>query len=289
MKTVPRGALGTANFNSGYGLLPTGQIDPQGLLDTFKNCNGQWIDTAHHYGPAEEQVGLFLRTQTVTHDRFAVVSKFLPQNWRSEAELSVQRLGGHLRYLLWHNYNASQEELLEKLRPEIASFASAHNIAIGASTYGASGVEAAISTDFFEAIELEYNCLNPWALKASKKFTGQIFIRSALQKGFLTSTFWHSPRAVHQNAGSNEKLNLVGRTLLELANSISISLEELALRYVASTTSKEVILFGADNNDQVEQNMKWLGGEHLTSSLIAQVQSITSALEPSDTDIRQWK
>lgn len=133
-----------------------------------------------------------------------------------------------------------------------------HNFRFGASTYGFHDANKAILSDYFDFVEIEFNLLN-WkaqynlfTIAAANKVN--LILRSILARGFLVR---------------NEK-----SPFHDLARKHEIPIDEMALRYIREFVNWETVLIGAENSEQLLNNVQNLSKLFLPFDLITELKEI---------------
>lgn len=258
MSVVSKLVLGTVQFGLDYGINNlsgrVSQSEVGALLDLAYKGGIRILDTSAAYGNSETVLGNFLSN---SKQNFKVISKY-PQSidgvetafFNSLNCLRLEKIYGYLVhhfdfYLLhpqiWEDMKKMKERgLVER---------------IGFSLYTVSQLQYLLDHKVnFDILQFPYNLLDrqfgPY-LSELQRAGVEIHTRSA----FLQGLFF---KDIHKLTSRLSPLIKYLEILHEYCDINSISMEQLALSYVASNPHIDGVLIGVDNRQQLQANMEAL-------------------------------
>jgi aryl-alcohol dehydrogenase-like predicted oxidoreductase len=243
------------------------------VLEAAYNSGIRYFDTAPGYGLAEALVVEWLQTKddksieiatkwgytyTANFDQNAIIHE--------EKEHSISKLNEQwnfskqlLPYLKVYQIHSATLEtgVLEnkQVLEQLAFLKKEHNLKIGVTTTGTNQVEVikkALTAlvdgeQIFDLFQVTYNFLDQSLLAISKELTSQnksIVIKEALANGRIFK---------NENYPHYNKMY----TILEnLAQKYAVGVDAISLKYCEQTIPKSVVLSGASNVKQLEENLK---------------------------------
>lgn len=279
MELIDRIILGSANFGQPYGIIQNKEIKPSEIMDEAWGLGIRWIDTARSYGPSERIIQRQIRNNM--EQDWKVISKFRFGNFYDDIEMSRDILGQNLKIELIHNYKQAHA-----IPDGVYTSKTFDGIYVGASTYGLE--DAKDASGKFSFVEIEYNALNPMILDGLRPTDCQVILRSVLQKGFLTETSTREQRQFHPDSDINSQLLLARIELQQIASDNRMSLQDLALKFVAQTTEREMIILGAHEVGQLTRNIEAMTCDPIDEECISRIREAVGYLPPEATDLRNW-
>lgn len=251
--------LGTVQFGLDYGVANTtgrpSQETVNRMLATAFDAGVNTLDTASMYNQAESVLGRALGDLGM-RDRIFICSKARPHEdasgtpeeqitaaaERSLRVLGVERIG---LYLL-HGYHALPYVGALHRKREAGDIG-----AVGVSVYSVEEALGAIATPGVAAIQhpvsvLDQRFLRAGVLERAAEAGVAIFARSVYLQGVVTM-------AVPELPAPMAELGWILTRLRELAGDLTI--EELALRYVASLSGVTGVVVGMETHEQMERNL----------------------------------
>ena len=251
--------LGTVQFGLDYGVANTtgqpSQTTVNRMLATAFEAGVNTLDTASMYNQAESVLGRALGDLGM-RDRIFICSKARPHEEasgtpeeqitaaveRSLRVLGVERIG---LYLL-HGYHALPYVGALHRKREAGDIG-----AVGVSVYSVEEALEAIDTPGIDAIQhpvsvLDQRFLRAGVLERAAEAGVAIFARSVYLQGVVTM-------AVPELPAPMAELGWILTRLRELAGDLTI--EELALRYVASLSGVTGVVVGMETHEQMERNL----------------------------------
>ena len=251
--------LGTVQFGLDYGVANTtgqpSQTTVNRMLATAFEAGVNTLDTASMYNQAESVLGRALGDLGM-RDRIFICSKARPHEEasgtpeeqitaaveRSLRVLGVERIG---LYLL-HGYHALPYVGALHRKLEAGDIG-----AVGVSVYSVEEALGAIATPGIDAIQhpvsvLDQRFLRAGVLERAAEAGVAIFARSVYLQGVVTM-------AVPELPAPMADLGWILTRLRELAGDLTI--EELALRYVASLSGVTGVVVGMETHEQMERNL----------------------------------
>jgi aryl-alcohol dehydrogenase-like predicted oxidoreductase len=259
--------------NSEHSDLDTFKKHSFSVLEAAYNSGIRYFDTAPGYGLAEELVVEWLRTKedrsieiatkwgytyTANFDKNATVHEVkehsvskLNEQWNFSKQL--------LPYLKVYQIHSATLEtgVLEntEVLEQLAFLKREHNLKIGLTTTGTNQVEVikkalAVLVDgeqIFDLFQVTYNFLDQSVLAISKELISQnksIVIKEALANGrvFRNKNYPH--------------YNKMYALLENLAQKNKVGVDAISLKYCEQTIPKSVVLSGASNTSQLNENLK---------------------------------
>ena len=251
--------LGTVQFGLDYGVANTtgkpSQTTVNRMLATAFEAGVNTLDTASMYNQAESVLGRALGDLGM-RDRIFICSKARPHEEasgtpeeqitaaveRSLRVLGVERIG---LYLL-HGYHALPYVGALHRKREAGDIG-----AVGVSVYSVEEALGAIATPGVDAIQhpvsvLDQRFLRAGVLDRAAEAGVATFARSVYLQGVVTM-------AVPELPAPMTELGWILTRLRELAGDLTI--EELALRYVASLSGVTGVVVGMETHEQMERNL----------------------------------
>ncbi len=267
--------LGTVQFGLDYGVANTtgkpDQATVNRMLATAFDAGVNTLDTASMYNDAETVLGRALGDLGM-RDRIFICSKARPHEEvtatpeeqitaaveRSLRVLGVERIG---LYLL-HGFQALPYVGALHRKREAGDIG-----AVGVSVYSVEEALGAIATPGIDAIQhplsiLDQRFLRAGVLQRAAEAGVAIFARSVYLQGVVTMAVPDLPKPIAE----------VGPTLTrlrELAGDLTI--EELALRYVASLGGVTGVVVGMETDEQMERNLAAVLAGPLDDGLLAAI------------------
>lgn len=260
--------LGTVQFGLTYGIQGNGQPEKQKVFEMLSRAIASGIDvldTAAAYGEAEQVLGDFFRAYPEQKECAGVVSKLKPDAFQSvpqaewaavaaeNARASLDRLGiEKLEAYLFHNASyIYDKEAVKALR-----FVREAGLAkrIGVSIYTPEEAMKALEYKEIEAIQIPYNAFDHRLdhcgfFRKAKDRGVLVFARSSLLQGLLMMNPEKLPEKVSFARPYIEKY-------LELCGKHRVSPLEAAVGYVGNKREIDYVVFGVDNEIQLEQYIK---------------------------------
>ncbi|GAF97231.1 unnamed protein product, partial [marine sediment metagenome] len=259
--------LGTAQLGMAYGIANRkGKPGFDLSLDIVKTAwksGVRFFDTAQAYGDSEEVLGkCFKELKDITGDEQpAVVSKLDPDIHPSKIEVilykvdeSIERLGvDHLWGLMLH-----RESLLEqrgKVLSQIASKLKLENKIknFGVSVYSPEKAIEALNMDEIDIIQAPFNVFDQRAFEfgvfpLAEEKNKKVFIRSVYLQGLILLDVNQVPDKLAFSTEAVKRYN-------DFAKDFEISPKLLALAFVIQKARDAMIVIGAENPDQVKENI----------------------------------
>ena len=285
--------LGTVQFGLDYGVANTtgqpSQATVNRMLATAFEAGVNTLDTASMYDQAETVLGHALGDLGM-RDRIFICSKARPHAEasgtpeeqitaaveRSLRVLGVERIG---LYLL-HGYQALPYVGALHRKREAGDIG-----AVGVSVYSVEEALGAIATPGIAAIQhplsvLDQRFLRAGVLERAAEAGVAIFARSVYLQGIVTMAIPDLPEPIAE----------VGTTLArlrELAGELTI--EELALRYVASLGGVTGVVVGMETHEQMERNLAAVMAGPLDGSLLEAIRREVPDLPDEIINPGRWR
>lgn len=291
--------LGTVEIGIPYGIgvtsLPS-DAQAEHILKSAVEMGVTYIDTARGYGVAEERIG---KSGIGNSDGVIIGTKFgqflkqepnlhstdLEQRIREDIDASRKNLQQEVLELVqFHNeledYMDFSEmiEILQKLKDEQKV---RH---VGIATRGEAAALAAIATGFFETIQVAYSIADQRmaqrVLSAAQEKNISVINRSVLLKGALTPGRIKLSDALQPLKDAADKAD-------HIAQSIGISLPELAIRFAASHSAISNILIGTIKPDHLESAIAATQQEPLPKEVLEKLAALGIS-DPTQIDPAKW-
>ena len=253
---LSRLSLGTVQLGMEYGIAnKSGKPSMQKSCDILSAAveNGvNCFDTALAYGDSEMVLGACLGQEA--HVISKVSSKEF-ENLESKVKASLKRLNRERLYgLLLHdsgilkNWGQRERDKILKLKKNgmIKYF--------GLSIYEEEEFKRALEIDEITLIQVPFNLLDDRFIKyrweeRAEKGNRLLFVRSIYLQGLIFLGSRNLPEHLKEAQPALERLE-------ELAKEQKMTLPELAMDYVKYMAANAVILFGAEDKDQVVENIE---------------------------------
>lgn len=290
--------LGTVEIGLPYGIgktsLPSDQ-EADRILQSAVEMGITYIDTARAYGVAEERIG---KSGITKNPNILIGTKFgqfmkhdpdvhgaeLEKRIREDIDTSRRNLGQEtLQLVQFHNEledytNFSKViEILQKLKDEEVV---QH---VGVTTRGEAAARAALATGFFETIQLAYSILDQRMtdiLQEAKDAGVAVINRSVLLKGALTPNKEHLPPALTPLKDTAGKAQ-------GIADSLGISLPELAIRFASHHSAISTILIGTVKPHHLQTALEATQKEPLPQEIVDQCKAL-GLTDPLQVDPAKW-
>ena len=246
-------SIGSANFGQKYTLnkIMLNQKEVNKILDLAKNNMIFCIDTAEAYKKSETKIGNYIKNQNfkdwVITTKLTKNKKDLLKTFKkSENKLSVKPLN-----LLAHN---SESFLNNSFRKELIEIKKNENINIGVSIYNEKELVKVLDMFKPDIIQIPINILDKKfysnnVIKNLKKNNIKIQARSI----FFQGIFFRSNEYIKKNF-----LNIYKnvKILKDIAKKNNLSMNELALRFVAKIDGIDNFILGINSVEELKLNIK---------------------------------
>lgn len=252
--------LGTVQFGLNYGINNTrGKVPVQEvhrILDYAYSKGIMTLDTAAGYGDSEEIIGDYLVSNS--DKKFEIITKVNSSEVPLEKQLheSLRKLKvDKVEVLMLHSF-----ELYEKFKAQLPLFCQKNKRKffneLGVSVYTNEEVGVISSDPFIDRIQTPFNLLDN-ELKRGKRYAdikskGKIIdTRSVFLQGLFFKKTDELPTNLYPLIKPLEKLK-------KIAESKSLTMEELAISYAFSMDFIDNVLIGVDSLDQLKDNLNVL-------------------------------
>jgi len=251
--------LGTVQFGLNYGIANTkGKPSQQMVNDIIDYVCAEEIncfDTAQAYGNSQVVLGVSLNEKKNNFIISKLKSELFKSNAIEEVKKSLKDLNAESLFaLLLHDskllatWNAKDSLMVEQLicSKKIKYF--------GVSIYTQEDFDLAIENDNISFIQIPFNLFDQraiehnWFIRAKQK-NKLIFIRSIFLQGLLLmgkNTIPQKLASIHQYIDKLERLCF----------EYGLTRSQLSLSFVDTIAKDSLLLFGCDNLDQAQQNVK---------------------------------
>ncbi len=274
--------LGTVQLGLDYGIAnKEGKPDEEkafGILDTAFATGINCLDTASDYGDSEKVIGKYLSLRKKKRHDLVIVTKFKLGNIsQSDAETkmlksvekSLERLNtNYLDILLMHDaneyslYGDKVTKVFERLLAE-GTIRKA-----GASCYKFNEIESMTDLDIFQAFQIPVNLLDMRITRGNgsvKLKNKLVFARSV----FLQGLFFLDPSTLKGNLKEIDKYLVKIR---DIAREMKMPVSQLSVTYVNSLEYINSLVIGADNPEQVRENIKLFDHAPLDANIISSIE-----------------
>jgi len=280
-------SLGTVELGLDYGIRPTGadarpdQATASRLLNRALDLGINYIDTARLYGVSEEVVGRALRERRAEYVLATKVPVFADEGLAGEA--LKQRVTGAVHESLSALQTETVDIMMLHSPPSVAVLPQEiHEVLegfreqgairyLGVSVYGKEDALEAIECGQYDCIQIAYSLLDRRpegrALSAALEEDIGIVVRSVLLKGVLTHRAQMLPDAL-------APLKEAAGQLEALASKASLSLPEMAYRYVLAHPAAQTALVGTARLEELEAAIGYASRDPLPDDLIERVRGI---------------
>ena len=252
--------LGTVQFGLNYGInntrgkTPIQEVHP--ILNFAYSKGIMTLDTASGYGDSEEIIGDYLASNP--DKKFEIITKVNSSKISLEKQLheSLQKLKvDKVEVLMLHSF-----ELYEKFKSQLPLFCQKNKgkffNELGVSVYTNEEIGVISSDPVIDRIQTPFNLLDNelkrGEIYADIKSKGKIIdTRSVFLQGLFFKKTDELPTNLYPLIKPLEKLK-------KIAESKSLTMEELAIGYVVSMDFIDNVLIGVDSLDQLKDNLNVL-------------------------------
>jgi aryl-alcohol dehydrogenase-like predicted oxidoreductase len=258
--------LGTVQLGLNYGIANSEGKPDEGkafrIIDTAIKLGVNCLDTASGYGDSEKVIGKYFSAGMRRRSEIAIVTKFklgqikpveVESVMMKSVEQSLHNLNtDYLDVLLMHDakefsvYNKEITSVFEKLISD-GTIKMA-----GASCYNYREIEDMLKEDIYQTFQIPVNILDTRFTRGEgvqKLRNKLVFGRSV----FLQGLFFMDPI---QLKGNLKDIGKYITTMNEIATEMNITVAQLAMTYAKSLNYIDSLVIGADNPDQVIENVK---------------------------------
>lgn len=269
--------LGTVQLGLNYGVNnKSGKVSEEKAIEILRTAyeNGiRVLDTAEVYGSSHSVIGSFHKK--LPECKFLISTK-IPKNLDNACISSVVEKYcndlnvDNIEYLLFHSFESYEKN--EKIKLELEGLKKKNIISkIGVSVYTNEEALICINDNLIDSIQIPYNLLDnsysrgPVLVKA-KEMNKILHTRSA----FLQGLFFMNPTTVHSAYAT---LQPYISKLINICQSLEISMNDLALAYCFSKPQIDNVLIGVDSTDQLLRNFSSLTYK-LSETTISEIENI---------------
>ncbi len=304
---ISRLGIGTVQFGLDYGINnPKGKVPFSEILKIF-DLAAQYgvnlIDTSRFYGTSEKNIGLALEKLGLRKS-FVICTKLdISKNYKEKSDkeilkevddtlakslesLKVEKIPIYLLHLPEHRtfrdgliWNFLQEKQSEGLIGHLG-------VSIA---YGPKEALDALQDPVTEALQIPFNIFdqrwrNSGFFEEVNKISRELalFTRSSYLQGLLVMRMEDVPPEL--NAAKEYK-----HVLNEIAGELSMSVKELALRYVFSVESITSTIVGIDSSPQFEENLSIYNDGKLNPSVMRKIESAFQNIPENIVNPVFWK
>ena len=290
-------SLGTAQLGLNYGINnAAGKPDEEtafALLQTACDGGITVIDTSSDYGTSEEVVGKFFKQYKgkkptiVTkfkiepdHSKVAPISD-VRKNLREQVETSLERLGYSSLPLLMLHRESELFDYGDVLPRELEALKSEKMVdRVGVSLNGCTYVKDVLANDLYEAVQIPLNMMDTenvlhGGIDALDQKGVIVFIRSV----FLQGLFFRDPDTL-PDTGILSRAKEPLRKLRALAQEEGFSIAQIALTFMRDLAGVNSLVMGAENPDQVKQNIELANAPALSAQARARILDMFQDVDP---------
>lgn len=290
-------SLGTVQLGLDYGINnAAGKPSEEKAFELLQTaCEGgiSVIDTSSDYGTSEEVVGRFFKQYKgkkptiVTkfkieddHTKVAPLSAVRP-NLRRQVETSLERLGYDSLPILMLHRESELFDYGDTLAKELEALKAEKMVdRVGVSLNGCTYVKDVLENDLYEAVQIPLNMMDTNNVlhggidKLHEKGV-IVFIRSV----FLQGLFFRDTNTLPQTgllAEAKEPLERLHR----LAAEENMSVAQVAITFMRDLVGVNSLVLGADNAEQVKQNLELANAPALSDSARAKILDMFGDINP---------
>jgi len=292
--------LGSVQLGLRYGINSSGQPTEDETLEILEYAfaNGlNAIDTCPSYGDSERRIGKFIRGTDAR--ALFVITKLEAQDfpeeiWGDRRALS-EKIQRELDFSCWRlNLRTAPAYIVhfadEAFRDggiildELVKRKD-HILAVGTSLYTGDELERCIDDERIDMVELPFSILDrrlleSGLLRRARERGLMVFARSVYLQGLV----FMDPDRLPGNLGdAKEALDNVHHT----AHSHRMSIGELCLRYVLSVNGVTSLIVGADNLEQLKENIRMASLGPLDKAILKEIEGLPQ-MPRKLIDIRSW-
>lgn len=280
-------SLGTVELGMQYGIpvqgrhLKPSQVEAEAILNKALDLGINLIDTARAYGDSEAIIGRALASRR--HEYILASKVDYRQNPnRGNSTLHEQIVASVHESLdalqtdfidIMQIHSASAEVIRQGEVAEVLQQLQAEGIIrfIGVTVYGEEAALAAIRAGTYDCVQIAYSVLDrqpeTQILPEAMSSGVGVVARSVLLKGALTSRHMHLPPTLGE-------LQAAAKQMAALAERQSLTLTELAYRYVLSCPTVSTALVGASSREELETAAGFSGEPCLSINCLEEVRNI---------------
>ncbi|HLO82320.1 MAG TPA: aldo/keto reductase [Chitinophagaceae bacterium] len=280
---ISRLTLGTVQLGLNYGIANrAGQPDQSkshAILDAALKAGINTLDTAYDYGNAEAVIGGFLKSKA-EKPLLNIVSKFrieqehvgkmnlIRNDVYSKVRKSLSDLGIEKMpiYLFHQSKNQPLQSMGESISMILQELKRDGLIEKGGiSVDRPANMDLIIGNDCFECVQIPINIFDQELIRDNslvrlKERNKIVFARSI----FLQGLFFLAPGAL---TGNLKQAGIYLKNLRLLAEEAGLTVAELAFSFVRDLEGITSLLFGAEREEQVQQNFQLLNVPELSEKI----------------------
>lgn len=273
--------LGTANFDSAYGLQKTRDTVGNGLAPDLLRVAAESgfvaVDTSPKYGDAEAQISQENWRRPV-HTKLVSRERISTQIADSLARLQRDRVDV---YYLFHDPTSWGEGLHDLTTSEITLLRQ-HSAALGASVYTVEDFLTWGSQDGIEVVQFPLSIMNPAINEEVVSQLGRkpkLIARSVLIRGLIFD---------EAAARRDPEVYRFREALVNISQATGRALLELALGWIKSRSYLNYVVVGADSVEQLVEISETWSGISLGPDELSLIEAIPTPT-PRNSDLRKIK
>jgi len=287
--SLSRLALGTVQLGVDYGIANRDgkpSIDEAcKLLKVAQEMGIDTFDTAKAYGDSEKVLGECIggRGNFITKISSLDFENSLKESIDSSKEsLKTDRLFAVLLHDadILDRFDNSHSKEIDKFRDSFKYF--------GVSIYEDIEFKKSIKIDDISLIQIPFNILDIRAIRdgwidIAKEKNILLFIRSVYLQGLFFMDIDNLPKHLKEAKETLKRLTMI-------ADNLNLTLAQLSMSFVKSCTNDSIILFGAETNQQVEQNISDFDKLPILSrEIIDDILAISSDIDEDIYNPSKWR
>ena len=290
-------SLGTVQLGMDYGINNAGGKPTEEkafeLLQTAVDGGISVIDTSSDYGTSEEVVGKFFKQYKgkkptiVTkfkiendHTKVAPISD-VRKNLRTQVETSLERLGYDSLPILMLHRESELFDYGDVLPRELEALKAEKMVdRVGVSLNGCTYVKDVLANDLYEAVQIPLNMMDTQnvlhgGIDKLKEKGVIVFIRSV----FLQGLFFRDPETLPETGLLSQAKEPL-RRLHALAREEGLSVAQVAITFMRDLAGVNSLVLGAENPDQVRQNLELANAPALSASAREKILDMFGDINP---------
>lgn len=272
--------LGTAQFSGNYGIRNSNPVTNQiasNILNKASELGISTLDTSSAYGNAHQLIG--------QHQfKFKIHTKIKElANLENQFNLIQKNLNSNIIDVLYLHDSKMAYASISDLMP-LLNLKESRNVQLGISVYTLEEYRKSLDLGVFQYVQIPSNILdrrfNQYERKLASAKGVKLIARSVLLQGLLGAENICLP-----NYLSDLKKPLTD--LAYIASEASLSLRELAIKWIMSLEDLDGVVLGVDNPDHLVELIKIYNSGKLSPNILERIEN-TEILDSSILDPRNW-
>lgn len=256
--------LGTVQFGLNYGInnklgLPS-ENELFKILNTAKNNNIFYLDTAYSYGNAEERIGRFhSKSNSFSFKINTKLRKGEIKSFENEIIFFLERLKiSALNTLFFHSLDdllINQDRFFEYIKNNNKN----QFKKIGVSVYTVEDLNKILDFDYLDVIQISFNIFDNESkkgdiLKKIKSKGKEIHVRSCFLQGLFFKSIEKLEYPLNKLTNYLEKIS-------KLSTETGMDIGQICMLYVLKKEYIDKLIIGVDSHKQLVQNINWSRGQ----------------------------